>query len=73
MAKGLAWVDATSDNSGKVLILTDDGTEELIPTILYAVSDIEPMLHELPLRATVPDRSSGGVGGFDDGQFRDLL
>jgi hypothetical protein len=50
MKKGLVWLEDCEHNSGRVIIVSDDGKKAVLPAAHYAISGIQPPLYELPQR-----------------------
>ncbi len=47
MPRGLAWIDGAGNDSGYVVVLLDDGREDRMPAVLYAIKNLHPPLYEL--------------------------
>jgi hypothetical protein len=54
MKKGLAWIHPCEHDSGKVIVISDDGHKALMPAAHYAIANINPPIYELPQRQKEP-------------------
>lgn len=48
MTKGLAWITLGKRDTGKVVVASDNGHQELMPAARYAIANIDPPIYELP-------------------------